>query len=376
MKPQNSLRMKKIFTLLCVTLSSLAVMANGVEIGEINYVLDRSNFTASVTYRIWPKDESLNPIPNVGDLYTGDVVIPSYVSYLDTIYSVTSIGDNAFFGSKRMTSVTISNTVKKIGYMSFAWCSGLKELTFPESVNSIGMYIFTGDMSNVNVSCLALVPPSVTGNDLGAFLTVHVPAEVVSKYKKALGWNLMTIKPIMLDIEKTASNSVVVSWLPVKYVDIYEICVDVYLSNQYAYTDTLIVLADGANGGTMTSIITSAPARRITLDEIGSVVIITIDPNSGSAVGQPFLMTINTTRTDIIGCRVKVYASQEQSILKQDQIYFTLNDPSGLLNVRAFFGQGLYDLYGRHYLLNQWNQLPAGIYILREGEKASRVMKR
>lgn len=361
--------MKKIVTLLCVTLFSIATMANGVEVNGIYYLLDSDKMTASVTYTG----------ENYGQSYTnnyiGNIVIPDSIAYNGNKYAVTSIGKGAFYKCSLMTDISIPNTVTKIGYQAFCLCSKLKTLTFPSTTTSVGAYTFTPDMKNVLITCLALTPPNVQYSDLGTFLTVHVPAEVVSKYKKALGWSLQTIKPIMLSSEKNATNNVTVSWLPVANVDKYEICVDVYLSNQYAYTDTLIVLADGANGGTMTSIITSVPIRRMPMDDIGSVVIITIDPNSGSAAGQPFLMTVSTTRADIINCRVKVYASKEQAILKQDQIYFTLNDSSGFLNIRASFEQGLFDLYGHHYSINQWNQLPAGIYILREGEKASKVMK-
>ena len=43
--------------------------------------------------------------------YTGNVVIPSEVTYNNKTYSVTSIGENAFYGCYGLTSVTIPNSV-------------------------------------------------------------------------------------------------------------------------------------------------------------------------------------------------------------------------------------------------------------------------
>ena len=44
--------------------------------------------------------------------------------------SVTSIGDSAFYGCRRLTSVTIPASVTSIGGSAFYGCSGLTSVTF------------------------------------------------------------------------------------------------------------------------------------------------------------------------------------------------------------------------------------------------------
>ena len=59
------------------------------------------------------------------DEYTGIVVIPSTVTYSGTTFSVTSIGDWAFSGCKRLTTICIPISVKTIGNFAFYGCTGL-----------------------------------------------------------------------------------------------------------------------------------------------------------------------------------------------------------------------------------------------------------
>lgn len=73
---------------------------------------------------------------------TGDLTIPSSVTYEGMTYSVVSIG-TAFFQCTGLTSVTIPNTVTNISVNAFYGCTGLTgALVIPNSVTSIGGFAF------------------------------------------------------------------------------------------------------------------------------------------------------------------------------------------------------------------------------------------
>jgi len=61
---------------------------------------------------------------------TGDLTIPSSVTYSGITYSVTSIADRAFNSCSGLTSVTIPNSVTSIGEGAFGGCSGLLTVNF------------------------------------------------------------------------------------------------------------------------------------------------------------------------------------------------------------------------------------------------------
>ena len=54
--------------------------------------------------------------------YTGKAEIPESVTYNGNTYSVTSIGDRAFYGCTGLTSITIPNSVTSIGEGAFSGC--------------------------------------------------------------------------------------------------------------------------------------------------------------------------------------------------------------------------------------------------------------
>ena len=81
---------------------------------------------------------------NGENTYSGTVVIPSSVEYSEQNYTVTSIGNYAFYFCSGLTSVTIGNSVTSIGDFAFQNCSGLTSVTIGNSVTSIGLSAFYG----------------------------------------------------------------------------------------------------------------------------------------------------------------------------------------------------------------------------------------
>ena len=69
--------------------------------------------------------------------YKGDIVIPPTVEYGGKTYKVTGISHYAFYLVDGITSITIPETIKRIGLSAFSR-SNVKELVFPNSVEKIG----------------------------------------------------------------------------------------------------------------------------------------------------------------------------------------------------------------------------------------------
>ena len=77
---------------------------------------------------------------------TGNITIPSTVTYNDVAYTVAAIGDYAFYYCNGLTgSLTIPDSVTEIGGFAFYGCSGFTgSLTIPNSVTEIGGSAFVG----------------------------------------------------------------------------------------------------------------------------------------------------------------------------------------------------------------------------------------
>ena len=122
------MKIKVIFLYIGLFVFLSNAFAQKVEIGGIAYKLS-SDLTASVTKK--------------SPRYSGDITIPSTVTYNGTNYRVTSIGDEAFWGCDGLTSITIPNSVTSIGRYAFYGCAGLTSITIPNSVTSIGNGAFS-----------------------------------------------------------------------------------------------------------------------------------------------------------------------------------------------------------------------------------------
>ena len=107
--------------------------------------------------------------------------------------SVTSIGDYAFRNCSSLTSVTIGNSVT--GSYAFAYCSSLTSVTIGNSVTSIEYSAFYDCSSLTSVTCEAENPPTVgkyAFDGVSKSIPVYVPCGCVKAYKAKSGWNVFT----------------------------------------------------------------------------------------------------------------------------------------------------------------------------------------
>ena len=162
-------------------LSAASASAHDFEVNGIFYNTSGNN-TASVTYK--------------GDFgnacYSGAVTIPSEVHYQATTYSVTSIGEYAFYGCSGLTSIEIPNSVTEIGSEAFRFCSGLESITV-ESGNTVydSRYVCNAIIETATNTLLSgckntIIPNSVTSIGKSAFegcsglTSVDIPNSVTS----------------------------------------------------------------------------------------------------------------------------------------------------------------------------------------------------
>jgi hypothetical protein len=134
----------------------------------------------------------------------GSVTIPDTTNG----YSVTSIGNSAFFNCSSVTNVTIPNSVTNIDVQAFTEC-GLTSITIPDSVTAIGQSAF--------LECSRLVSLTIGNNvmnigddafsDCSSLGDVHIPKNVTNINSTAFN-ECSSLTNITVDAENPAYSSV------------------------------------------------------------------------------------------------------------------------------------------------------------------------
>ncbi len=160
--------------------------------------------TTEVTYLYY------NSTTDSSEAYSGAVSIPETVTYDGTTYTVTEIGDMAFYWCDGLTSVTIPNSVTTIGYGAFWGCTGLREVTIGNSVTMIGDEAFGFCKRLDSITSLNPTPPSCgfsTFFNSSEYIVLYVPSGAKEAYSKATGWegDFFNIEEINGDEDETST---------------------------------------------------------------------------------------------------------------------------------------------------------------------------
>jgi len=121
---------------------TVATPAHAAEVtttsGGVTYTADTTNVPAGATATDYASASG------------SAVMIPPTVEIGGTEYTVTTIGDDAFY-SNALTSVTLPNSLTTIGEWAFA-ANALTSVSLPETLTTIGDYAFAGnDLTSVSL---------------------------------------------------------------------------------------------------------------------------------------------------------------------------------------------------------------------------------
>ena len=147
--------------------------------------------------------------------------------------SVTSIGEWVFSDCSSLTSITIPNSVTSIGNVAFSGCSSLTSITIPNSVTSIGESAFKNCYGIKEVYSLNAAPPKAADAFTGMntqHAKVFVPEGAADAYKFATGWM------DFLNIYETTFSTVLTPAEPITISDnVVEIAKGYYKENTVTY---------------------------------------------------------------------------------------------------------------------------------------------
>lgn len=323
-------------------------------------------------------DQMLDSAANLETIWMSDNV-KTVDSRVEVYY------EGAFAECRKLKSVRLSSNLTIINWGTFFHCSSLRDIEIPSTVSTIGMWAFYGCSGMQEITCLRPTPPTVGSNAFTkTSIPLYVPSGSIPSYLGHSIWSRFNLLPLVVGTTAITPDTTELSWLPVDHASLYELHIYTDTTSQIVLDTTLLISADSINGGIMLNDTQVASRNhRITMDAGGSVIIITIEPNSGATTTTPFVVTVSTTTEEEIICHFNMKVYRGLDVMKEDAGTFILNDSTpirdsieNLSGSYSCFTPFTYDINGRSYHTNELQQLPSGIYILRTSGETKKILKR
>ena len=374
--------MKRISILLITAMLTISASAYDFMVNGLYYSKNNDGISVTITYGEYRH-------------YSESLIIPSSVSYNGTTYSVTSIGPNAFQHSNELTLVSIPNSVLYINSSAFRGCDALPTVSIPNSVILIGDEAFKDCKGLTSVT----IGNSVKIIEMNAFygcsgltsVTIGNSVNTIG-YCAFLGCSGLTSVTIPNSVTSIGQSA----FSRCRGLTSVTIPNSVTSIGQYAFSDC-IALKSVTIPNSLTSIEASTFLNCYGLESV------TI-PKSITKIGNnAFYSCIGLTRIDAYPDPTKVimgkdvfYSVPRSCTLHVLPKYLTLYQTTSLWNIFNNIVPDLSESNGIEevlidelddtqsldvYNLNgvkvaqSLDELPAGIYIVRQGNKSVKVVR-
>lgn len=151
----------------------LVMLCASISASAYDFIVD------GIAYTITSFSDLTCAVSPSGEVYEGEILVPSEVIFREKTLTVTSISSEAFKNSQ-VTSVQIPGSVVKIESDAFANCKDLKTIGFKEGLQSINDYAFYGcvGVSQINLPTTLKTIGSFAFVNCASLQEIDIPASV------------------------------------------------------------------------------------------------------------------------------------------------------------------------------------------------------
>lgn len=195
--------MKKLLVSLVLSFFVLTSKAVSFTVdGIYYYTIDEERVGVSLDYDVDPTTYEVTY-----HYYTGNLTIPSTVTYNEKTYKVTRV---YLWGCSELTSISLPSTLEEIQEGGFSDCSQLTQITLPESLKKIGGFAFQ-NCSNIKQITIPASVREVGQNafnlsgieklvikDMAAWCGVKKPGSFISSENTKVFLNEEEIKDLVI----------------------------------------------------------------------------------------------------------------------------------------------------------------------------------